>query len=180
MTTVAVLGAGKIGQTVLTGLLKSGWDPAELIATVRRPERAAELRAALDIRMLDTAEAVRSAEIVLVAVKPQDAGALMSELEATLPADRLLVSLCAGLPTEFFNRRLDAANPVVRAMTNTPALVDQAVTALSAGEHAADEHLAAAERLFKPLGITLRMPEAHQDAVTALSGCCATPSTLDT
>ena len=170
MTTVAVLGAGKIGQTVLTGLLKSGWDPAELIATVRRPERAAELRAALDIRMLDTAEAVRSAEIVLVAVKPQDAGALMSELEATLPADRLLVSLCAGLPTEFFNRRLDAANPVVRAMTNTPALVDQAVTALSAGEHAADEHLAAAERLFKPLGITLRMPEAHQDAVTALSG----------
>ena len=170
MTTVAVVGAGKIGQTVLAGLRRSGWRTDRLIATVRRPERAEELRASLGIRVLPTAEAVTIADITVVAVKPQDAGALLAEIAPRLPAGRLVVSLCAGLPTGFFESRLGDGVAVVRAMTNTPALVEEAVTVLSAGGHATDEQLAAAEALFAPLGKTLRMPEAHQDAVTALSG----------
>ncbi|GLZ79174.1 pyrroline-5-carboxylate reductase [Actinorhabdospora filicis] len=170
MTTVAVLGAGKIGHTVLAGLLRAGRPGDTLIATARRPERAAELREALGVRVLANAEAAAAADVVVLAVKPQDAAELMTELAGHVSASQVVVSLCAGLPTSFFAKRLPDGTPVVRAMTNTPALVDEAMTVVSAGEHATEEHLAVAEELFRPLGKTLRMPEAHQDAVTALSG----------
>ncbi|CAM3264842.1 pyrroline-5-carboxylate reductase [Stackebrandtia soli] len=170
MTTVAVLGAGKIGLTVLSGLLRSGWEAGSLIATARRPSRAAELEAALGIRVLPTTEAVAAADITVVAVKPQDAGALLEELLGSYPPGQLLVSLCAGLPTSFFEKRLPTDTPVIRAMTNTPALVDEAMTVLSAGTSATSDHLALAESLFAPLGKTMRLDESHQDAVTALSG----------
>jgi pyrroline-5-carboxylate reductase len=170
MTTVAVVGAGKIGQTVLAGLLRYGWSADSLIATVRRPEHAQQLRDSLGIRVEPADTAVQLADITVVAVKPQDAAALLTDIAPSLPCGRLVISLCAGLPTAFFQNRLHDGTPVVRAMTNTPALVDQAVTVLSAGDHAGDAELAAAEELFRPLGKTLRMPEAHQDAVTALSG----------
>lgn len=170
MAVVAVLGAGKIGQTVLAGLLRSGWSADKLIATVRRAEKAEQVRTTLGVRVLDTAEAVNVADVVAVAVKPQDAGELLQELAPHVPAGKLVVSLCAGLPTEFFEKRLAAGTAVVRAMTNTPALVDQAITVLSAGAHAEQSHLDTADELFQPLGKTLHLPEKHQDAVTALSG----------
>ena len=93
-----------------------------------------------------------------IAVKPQDAGALLAELGPKVPADKLVVSLCAGLPTSFFARRLPEGTPVVRVMTNTPALVDEAMTAISAGPHATAEHLALAEEMFRPLGRTSGSP----------------------
>ncbi|GAA4904048.1 pyrroline-5-carboxylate reductase [Stackebrandtia albiflava] len=169
MTTVAVLGAGRIGQTVLSGLRRSGRGADELIATVRRPEQAEVVRESLGVRVLPTAEAVEAAEIAVVAVKPQDAADLLTELSG-LPAGRLVVSLCAGLPTGFFEKRLPDGTAVVRAMPNTPALVDQAMTVLSAGRFASASDLEHAENLFKPLGRTLILPEKQQDAVTALSG----------
>jgi pyrroline-5-carboxylate reductase len=87
-----------------------------------------------------------------------------------VPAEKLVVSICAGLPTSFFAKWLPEGTPVVRVMTNTPALVDEAMTVISAGPHATGEHLALAEEMFTPLGRTLRLPESQQDAVTALSG----------
>ncbi|WP_412542155.1 pyrroline-5-carboxylate reductase [Longispora sp. K20-0274] len=170
MDTVAVIGAGKIGEVLLTGLVKAGWPTGRLIATARRPERAQDLRDRLGIRVLDNLAAIDEAEVVAIAVKPQDAGALLAELGGKIPADKLVVSLCAGLPTTFFERRLQPGTPVIRVMTNTPALVDEAMTAISAGAHALPAHMALAEELFKPLGRTLRVPESQQDAVTALSG----------
>ena len=124
--TVAVIGAGKIGELVLSGLLRAGWPVDPLLVTARRPERGAEL------------------DVLTIAVKPQDAGVLLDEIGAKVPADKLVISLCAGLPTGFFAARLPEGTPVVRVMTNTPALVDQAMTAISAGPHATGEHLAVA------------------------------------
>jgi len=94
----------------------------------------------------------------------------MADLGPRVPADKLIITLCAGLPTSFFAGWLPQGTPVVRVMTNTPALVDEAMTAISAGPHATTEHLALAEEMFRPLGRTLRVPESQQDAVTALSG----------
>ncbi|WP_018351055.1 pyrroline-5-carboxylate reductase [Longispora albida] len=168
MSTIAVIGAGKIGEVLLAGLVRAGWPAERLIATARRPERAAELRARYGIRVLSNDDAIAEAGVIAIAVKPQDAGALLEEL--TVPPGKLVVSLCAGLPTAFFAKRLAAGTPVVRVMTNTPALVDEAMTAISAGEHATAEHLALTEEMFKPLGRTIRVPESQQDAVTALSG----------
>ncbi len=170
MRTVAVVGAGKIGEVLLAGLLRSGWPVDRLLATVRRAERAAELRTRYGIRVVDNETALAESDVLAIAVKPQDAAALMTELGPKVPADKLIVSLCAGLPTSFFAKWLPAGTPVVRVMTNTPALVDEAMTAISAGAWATAQHLALAEEMFTPLGRTIRVPESQQDAVTALSG----------
>lgn len=168
--TVAVIGAGKIGELVLSGLLRSGWPAGKLMATVRRQDRAAELTERYGVRVIDNLTAVAEADVLAIAVKPQDASALMDDIGPKVPADKLVISLCAGLPTAFFARRLPEGTPIVRVMTNTPALVDAAMTAISAGPYANGQHLALAEEMFKPLGSTIRVPESQQDAVTALSG----------
>src|SRR5688572_18600606 len=170
MHTVAVLGAGKIGEVLLSGLLRAGWPVGRLIATTRRPDRGRELAERYGVRVLSNEAALVEADVLAIAVKPQDAGALLADLGPKVPAGKLVISLCAGLPTTFFAKYLAAGTPVVRVMTNTPALVDQAMTAISAGEHATAEHLALAEEMFSPLGRTIRLPESQQDAVTALSG----------
>jgi pyrroline-5-carboxylate reductase len=170
MHTVAVIGAGKIGEVMLSGLVKAGWPVERLIATARRPERAEELRQRYGLGVLDNITAVARADVLAITVKPQDAAALLAEIGPSIPAEKLVISLCAGLPTSFFTKFLAEGTPVVRVMTNTPALVDEAMTAISAGAHANAGHLALAEEMFKPLGRTIRLPESQQDAVTALSG----------
>jgi pyrroline-5-carboxylate reductase len=170
MHTIAVIGAGKIGEVLLSGLLRAGWPLERLLVTARRAERAAELRERYGVRVVDNLSAVAEADVLAVAVKPQDAEALMADLGPKVPAEKLVISLCAGLPTSFFAKWLPAGTPVVRVMTNTPALVDEAMTAISAGPHATLEHLTLAEEMFRPLGRTIRVPESQQDAVTALSG----------
>jgi pyrroline-5-carboxylate reductase len=168
--TVAVVGTGKIGELMLSGLLRAGWPVDKLLATTRRPERAEELRTRYGVRVVDNLTAVVDADVLVVSVKPQDAGTLLDDIGAKVPADKLVISVCAGLPTGFFARRLPEGTPIVRVMTNTPALVDEAMTAISAGPHATAAHLELAEEMFKPLGATIRVPESQQDAVTALSG----------
>ena len=168
--TVAMLGTGKMGELVVAGLIRSGWPADRVLVTVRRPARGAELTEKYGVTVTGTAEAVERADILAVGVKPQDAAGLLDQVGPALTAGKLVVSLCAGLPTTFFAARLPEGTPVVRVMTNTPALVDQAMTAISAGPYATAEHLAIAEEMFQPLGATIRVPESQQDAVTALSG----------
>src|SRR5919112_4837070 len=168
--TVAVIGTGKIGELVVSGLLRAGRQASDLLVTARRAERGAELAERYGVRVVDNLTAVAEADVLAIAVKPQDAGVLLDEIGAKVPPGKLIVSLCAGLPTGFFAARLPEGTPVVRVMTNTPALVDEAMTAISAGPHATAHHLGIAEELFTPLGRTIRVPESQQDAVTALSG----------
>lgn len=170
MRTVAVLGAGKMGQAILSGLLRAGWETGAVVVTDRSAERAGELREAYGVAVESNAEAARRADVIVVAVKPQDAAALLEELRGAVPAGVPVVSICAGLPIAFFEKRLPDATPVVRAMPNTPALVDEAMTVLSPGVHADAACLASIEQLFTPLGRTMVIDERHQDAVTAISG----------
>src|SRR5262249_39374539 len=151
MHTIAVVGAGKIGEVLLSGLLRAGWPAQRLLATARRAERVAELAKRYGVRVVDNADAADQADVLVIAVKPQDAEALMADLGPRVPAGKLVVSLCAGLPTSFFAKWLATGTPVIRVMTNTPALVDEAMTAISAGLYATPEHLALAEEMFRPL-----------------------------
>jgi pyrroline-5-carboxylate reductase len=166
---VAVLGAGKMGEALLSGMLRSGTAAGDLAVTVRRPERAATLRERYGVDVVGTQEAA-AADTLIVTVKPQDMGALLAELAPHCPPDRLVVTAAAGITTSFLEARLAAGTPVVRVMSNTPVLVDEAMSAISAGAHAAEEHLVRTEAIFSPVGRTIRVPEAQQDAVTALSG----------
>jgi pyrroline-5-carboxylate reductase len=167
---VAVLGTGKIGEALVSGLLRAGTSPADVVVTARRPERAAELRERYGVEAVSNAEAAKTADTLILTVKPQDMGALLDELAPHVSADRLVISGAAGVPTAWFEERLSPGTPVVRVMTNTPVLVDEAMSVISAGAHASEEHLLRTEAIFKPVGKTLRVPESQQDAATALSG----------
>jgi pyrroline-5-carboxylate reductase len=116
------------------------------------------------------ADAAKTAGTLVITVKPQDMGALLDEIAPHVPADRLVISVAAGIPTALIERRLDAEVPVVRVMSNTPVHVDQAMSVISAGRYAGEEHLRRAEELLQPVGKVLRIPESQQDAATALSG----------
>lgn len=167
---VAVLGTGKIGEALLSGMLRGGWSPANLLVTARRSERAEELRQRYGVEPVGNEEAAKHADTLILTVKPQDMGKLLDELSPHVPADRLVVSGAAGVPTSFYEEKLPQGTPVVRVMTNTPALVDQAMSVISAGSHATEDHLAVTEEIFNGVGKTLRVPESQQDAATALSG----------
>ncbi|GAA4203390.1 MULTISPECIES: pyrroline-5-carboxylate reductase [Microbispora] len=167
---IAILGTGKMGEALLSGLVRAGLRPDEIVATARRPERAEALRERYGVRVAGNAEAAKLAETLILAVKPQDMGALLAEIAPHVPADRLVISVAAGITTAFVETRLGDGVAVVRVMSNTPVLVDEAMSVISAGAHASEEHLRRTEALLSPVGKVLRIPEAQQDAATALSG----------
>jgi pyrroline-5-carboxylate reductase len=167
--TLAVLGAGKLGEALLSGMLRAGTPPTEMVLTARRAERAGLLTERYGVRAVSNREAVQQADVLLVTVKPQDIDALVDELTGLGP-DTLVVSFAAGIPTSYYAKRLADGVPVVRVMTNTPVLVDEAMSAISAGAHADERHLAMVGDLLSRVGKVVRVPESQQDAVTALSG----------
>ena len=167
---LALLGAGVMGETVLSGLVRAGWDPADLVATDRRPERVAELEAAYGITMTTNVEAVAGASTVVLVVKPQDMRGLLTEIAPSLDPEALVVSLAAGVDTSTLEAGLPQGQPVVRVMANTPAQVDEGMAAIAAGSSATDEHLVRVRDILSATGRVEVVPEAYLDAVTAISG----------
>jgi pyrroline-5-carboxylate reductase len=159
-----------MGEALLSGMLRAGVSPSGVIAAARRAERASQLRAAHGIEVFSAAEAASRADTLIITVKPQDMAALLEEIAPAMPDGRLVISVAAGITTSFIERRLPGHVPVVRVMSNTPVLVDEAMSVISAGTHAGEEHLRKAEELLRPVGKVLRIPESQQDAATALSG----------
>jgi pyrroline-5-carboxylate reductase len=168
--TVAILGTGKMGEALLSGLLRSGYSPASVTAATRRPERASELRDRYGVEVTDAASAAKMADTLVLAAKPQDMGRLLDEIAPAVSPGQLVISVAAGITTAFIGSRLTGEVPVVRVMSNTPVLVDEAMSVISAGAFAGEEHLRRAEELLRPVGKVLRIPESQQDAATALSG----------
>src|SRR5918999_486863 len=158
---IAVLGAGKIGEALIIGLLSSGWrEPSELAASTRREERVEELRASHGIAATrSNAEAAAGAALVVVSVKPQDIEALLGEIGPLIAPEQTVLSIAAAIPTSSIERHLAPGVPVVRAMPNTPAVVHEGIAGLAPGAHADDEHLALAEDVLAHLGSVVRVPE---------------------
>ncbi|MBA3365963.1 MAG: pyrroline-5-carboxylate reductase [Actinobacteria bacterium] len=169
---VAILGAGKIGESLLSGLLSASWRlPEEIVATGRREERVAELAERYGVETtLSNAEAVSGAKLVVIAVKPQDFDVLLGEIGGLLAPDQTVLSVAAAIPTAAIEQRIAPGVPVVRAMPNTPATVHEGVAGVCAGAHADDEDLALAEEVLSHVGSVVRVPERYMDAVTAVSG----------
>src|ERR671937_1836414 len=120
--TIALLGAGKIGESLLAGLLSSGWRaPEEIVATGRREERVREVAERHGIRgTLSNAEAVAGTGLVVIAVKPQDFDALLGEIGGLLSPEQTVLSVAAAIPTAAIETHLGPGVPVVRAMPNRP------------------------------------------------------------
>lgn len=168
--TVAILGAGVMGETIVSGLVRSGWSPDDLLVSERRLERATELRERYGVDVVTNLDAARKADTLMLVVKPQDMADLLDELASVVRPGQLIISLAAGITTSSIESRLPEGVPVVRVMPNTPALVDEGMAAISRGTHCDEEHLLEAEALLRATGRVLRVPEKQQDAVTAISG----------
>src|SRR6266487_671123 len=169
---VAFLGGGKMGEALVSGLIRSGGRTAEeIIVTCRRSERAQELAGKYGVTAtLDNPEAVGWARVLVLMCKPQDMDVLLGQIRESVTQEHLVVSFAAGIRTSFVEKHLPDDIPVVRVMSNVPVMVDEAMSVIAAGRHASDEHLDVADELLGYVGKVLRLKEAHLDAVTATSG----------
>ena len=167
---IAILGAGKMGEALLSGLQRAGRPPSDVAVVVRRAERGEELYEAYGVPVLTAEEAAKDASTLVIAVKPQDMARMLDEIAPFVSASQLVISVAAGITTSFIEGRFPVEVPVVRVMSNTPVLVDEAMSVISAGSYASEPHLRRTEELLRPVGKVLRIPESQQDAATALSG----------
>jgi len=170
MAQTAILGAGVMGETLLSGLVRAGRRVDNLIVGEKRPDRARELEERYGVAVASNVEAARKADTIAIVVKPQDMADLLDEIAPELRPGQLLVSLAAGITTAFIEARVPDGVAVVRVMPNTPALVDEGMAAIAPGSHCDEVHLAEAEGLMASTGRVLRIPERQMDAVTAISG----------
>ncbi len=166
----AVIGAGVMGETLLSGLVRAGRRVDALLVGEKRADRARELEERYGVAVVSNLEAAQKADTIALVVKPQDMADVLAEIAPVLRSGQLVVSLAAGITTGFIEARVPAGVAVVRVMPNTPALVDEGMAAISPGSHCSEEHLAEAEALLRSVGRVVRIPERQQDAVTAISG----------
>jgi len=169
---IAVLGAGKAGESLIAGLLSSGWrEPSEIVATARHEERLAGLAERHGIETTTSnAKAVQGAGLVVIAVKPQDIENLLAEVGPALTSAQTILSIAAAIPTSLIESHLGEGVPVVRAMPNTPVTVQEGMAGVAAGAHASEEHLEEAEAVLGSVGRSVRVDEDYMDAITAVSG----------
>lgn len=176
LSSLAVIGAGKMGETLISALLASEVVAASAItATAGHSARLQDLQhrfgiaTAQDATAQDNVAAIAGAHLVLLAVKPQMASQVLAEIGDHLESDQILISIVAGLSTAEIERHLRADVPVVRAMPNTPARLGAGMTAVCGGQHAEEEHLELSQQIFARIGRSLILEEKHFDAVTGLS-----------
>lgn len=170
MGTIAILGPGVMGGNLLAALLRAGHDESDLVVAGRMSGRAERLAAEHGVRSTTAHEAAAQADVVVLAVKPQDMATLLSQIHGAVRGHTLVISIAAGITTDYLEQRLPEGTGVVRVMPNTPALVDEGMSVASPGRHCTAEHLEQARLLLATFGQVLVLDERHQDAVTAISG----------
>ena len=168
---LAVLGAGKIGGILLRAFLEQQLIPPKRVhATVRHIEKARALANQLSIEAsTDNRAAVRNADIILLAVKPQAVKDVLEEIKPEMKPDKLIVSVVASVSTQLMEKQLGMEVPVIRAMPNTPCAIGCGMTGLAKGAHASKEHMETARAMFQAVGRVVEVDEKQIDAVTGLS-----------
>ena len=168
---IGFVGAGNMAEAMIRGLLRGQvFTPKQVTASAPREERRRELAEKYGIHATgDNRQAARQS-IVVLSVKPQILSRVLDEIAGTVSAESLVISIAAGVPVAVIQSKLRPETRVVRAMPNTPALVDAGATAIARGEHARESDLEDAKRIFDAVGVTVVLDESLLDAVTGLSG----------
>ena len=168
---IAVLGAGRLGEALITGMLDAGIvTKDQFIATAAHAERLTHIRTKFGIETtLSNGEAVRKSQLALLCVKPQTMEQVLRQISDDLTPGHLLISVAASVSTRFIEGLLDQPIPVIRTMPNTPCLIKQGMSAIAPGKHASADHVAQASMIFNAIGRSLILDEKHMDAVTGLS-----------
>jgi pyrroline-5-carboxylate reductase len=168
--TVAVIGAGAMGEAIIRGLVRAGWDPTDITAADTDTARLEALERDLGIlTTADSAAAVAGRKVIVVVVKPNHVLDVLDRVAGSVDRGQVVVSVAAGVPIATYESRLPGV-PVVRAMPNTPALLGEGAAAIAAGTDATRLDVDAAAAVLAAVGIVVEVPESQIDAVTAVSG----------
>ena len=167
---IAILGAGVMGETLLSAILSAGHPVDHMVISEKREDRAAELRERHGVEVTGNADAAAGADVVLLVVKPQDVPALLTEIADAVRPGATVVSLAAGVLIATLEEALAEGVAVVRAMPNTPALIGEGMFGISPGAAVSDQQLADVVSLLESGGRVVVVDESHQDAVTGVSG----------
>ena len=169
---VGFIGAGNMGEALMKGILEAKLLSSQNVyASDIRETRLKQLQKAYGIKTLkDNKNLVSQANIILLAVKPQNMEEVLSEIAPAIEKKHLIISIAAGITTSYISRHLKDKIPVIRIMPNTPALIQEGASALAMGKHVKESDLKTAQRLFESVGKTVVVDESLMDAVTGLSG----------
>ncbi|GBC59773.1 pyrroline-5-carboxylate reductase [Desulfonema ishimotonii] len=169
---IAFIGAGNMAEAIIKGLLDSGTvAPDQVAASDVVPARRELMADIYGIRLTDENTAmVKDADIVMLAVKPQVVSAVMTEIGPHMGAEKLLISIVAGLPVRTMTAALKPGTRIIRTIPNTPVFVGEGMVVLGSGDTARAEDYAVAEAIFGPVARTLTVEEKLMDAVLGISG----------
>ena len=175
---IAFLGCGSMNEAILGGLIAGGTDPADIVATVRRAERAAELAErhhgitaiAGEEEPENNKQAATGSQMVILGVKPVGIADLAREIGDSLGLDAIVISVAAAVSLQQLEAALPAGQPVIRAMPNTPAQLGRGVVSVSPGTHCTAAQLQLAKDLLAAAGTVVEIPEDQVDALSAVSG----------
>jgi pyrroline-5-carboxylate reductase len=170
--TIAFIGAGNMGEALIRGLLAGQAIAAtHIIATDVRAERRDFLVKTFGVRAMDdNVQAVKAADIVVLAVKPQQVSEVLAGFKSAMSSEKLVISIAAGVTAARIERELGERTRVLRVMPNTPALVGAGAAGVAKGMYATENDLVTGELILGAVGISVRVEEKFIDAVTALSG----------
>ncbi len=170
------IGGGNMAEAMIKGLISASFvEPKSIIVSDVVSTRLDFLHSEYKVKATtDNRELVEKSDILILAVKPQVVKEVIKNVRDLIDAKKLLVSVAAGVPIAIILGVLktgqDRKYNVVRTMPNTPALVQEGVTAIAAGENVSKIDIQIAHRLFEAVGKTVDVDEVHLDAVTGLSG----------
>jgi pyrroline-5-carboxylate reductase len=176
MARIAIIGGGSIGEALLSGLLRAGRQVKDMVVAEKDPDRGKYLSETYSVLVTTVAEAVDTANYVIVAVKPSDVQKVIEDVVDAAAkaesdaAEQVFVTVAAGVNTAYYENKLPAGSPVIRVMPNAPVVVGGGVSALARGRFATPDHLKAVSAIFDAVGGVLSVPESQLDAVTAVSG----------
>jgi pyrroline-5-carboxylate reductase len=167
-----------MNEAVMTGMLDAGTDPADVVATVRRAERAAELAErhhgitaiAGEEEPENNKQAATGSDVVILGVKPVGIADLAREISGSLSPKTIVISVAAGVSIAQLEAALPAGQPVIRTMPNTPAKLGRGVVSVSPGTNCTAEQLQLAKDILKGAGTVVEVPEEQVDALSAISG----------
>ncbi|HXE98238.1 MAG TPA: pyrroline-5-carboxylate reductase [Dongiaceae bacterium] len=168
---IAFIGGGNMAEAIIRGLLREDAGVGICVAEIS-PNRRDELTSLFPGVLVvgDAAEAAQWGEVVILAIKPQQAESVLDQIERAVSPDKLVISIMAGVPSTKIEANLAPGCRVIRTMPNTPALIGAGATAVCSGRKASPDDLDLARQIFALTGTAVTVEEKLMDAVTGLSG----------
>ena len=163
---IGIIGGGNMGSAILSGIVRK----YSVFVCEKEQKKAQALKRKFGIKLLNLREIVQHAQMIILAVKPQDFDSVLKELRGYVTFNKLVVSIAAGISCQYIEKRLGAKIRVVRTMPNLAAKVGEAMTAICRGHKATNSDLDAASHIFGSIGKTVVVEEKFIDTITAVSG----------